>query len=613
MNDLEKQARVPPSVDTAAASTGGDAEDGQPPRSTAAGAAAAAVRGGPINILIVDDEPRNLTVLETVLDDPRYRLIRASSADEALFALVAEEFALLILDIQMPGMTGIELAQMVKGRKKTAQVPIIFLTAYYNEDQDALEGYGIGAVDYLHKPVNPAILRSKVAVFAELHTKSRELVVANGALLAEVTERRRAEDQLRELNETLEQRVAESVAALTRDIAERRRLEGLLREQAATLEDLDRRKDEFLAMLSHELRNPLAPIAHAVHFLGPEENEDPLRQQARTTIDRQIRHLTKLVDDLLDVSRITTGKLQLEREQVAANAIIESAVDTVRPFLAQRRHELEVSLSPGPIWLHADVVRLEQVIVNLLTNAAKYTDEGGQIGLSVQREGDECVWRVRDTGIGITPEFLPHVFGMFTQVDRTLDRSQGGLGIGLALVKTLVELHGGQVEAHSTLGQGCEFVVRVPVMVAPPPEPASRKQPAEPTGRPLRVLIVDDNEDAALMLGMRLKAGGHTVQMVHDGLDALDAAPEFRPDVILLDIGLPGMDGYEVAKSLRRQALLENVVLIATTGYGQDSDRQLSKLAGFDHHLVKPTNFGKLKEILDQCGASSSTAPGAST
>jgi CheY-like chemotaxis protein len=250
---------------------------------------------------------------------------------------------------------------------------------------------------------------------------------------------------------------------------------------------------------------------------------------------------------------------------------------------------------------------MEQVVVNLLTNAAKYTAEGGQIRVSVEREGDECVLCVQDTGPGITPEFLPYIFDKFTQADRTLDRSQGGLGIGLALVKRLVEMHGGHVEAHSTLGQGSEFVVRLPVMAATAPPPSLRRPPAEPSGQPRRVLIVDDNEDAATMLGMRLKAAGHTIRMVHDGMDALDAAPEFMPDVVLLDIGLPGMDGYEVARRLRQQPLLDRVVIIATTGYGQDSDRRLSEQAGFDHHLVKPADFGILKQILDGCGRSPRT------
>ena len=352
-------------------------------------------------------------------------------------------------------------------------------------------------------------------------------------------------------------------------------------------------------MLSHELRNPLAPIASAVQLLGLEKNEGKLQQKARTIIERQVGQLVRLIDDLLEVSRITTGRIHLQLKQLALNGIVEHAVESVRPLLDQRRHELTVSLPLEPIWLSADAARLEQVVVNLLTNAAKYTDECGHIWLTVQQEGDECVLRVRDTGVGIAPELLPHIFDLFTQAERSLDRSQGGLGIGLALVQRLTELHGGKVEAYSTLGQGSEFVVRLPLMVAPASQPLStRKEAAEPIGPSLRVLVVDDNVDAAETLGMLLLASGHDVLMAHDGPSTLKAALDFRPNVVLLDIGMPGMDGYEVAKTIRQQAIFKNVFLVAMTGYGQDSDRQLSQEAGFDHHLNKPPDFNKLQQIL---------------
>jgi PAS domain S-box-containing protein len=384
-----------------------------------------------------------------------------------------------------------------------------------------------------------------------------------------------------------------------RDISERSRLERKTQEQAEALADLQRRKDEFLAMLSHELRNPLAPILNAVQLLRLQKNEEPLQQQARTIIERQVGQLTRLVDDLLEVSRITSGKIHLQQERLALNGIVENGVETVRTLIGQRRHVLKVSLPPQPIWLYADATRLEQVVVNLLTNAAKYTADGGHILLSVQQEDNEAVLRVRDTGLGISPELLPRIFDLFTQADRSLDRSQGGLGIGLSLVQQLVEMHGGRVEAYSVLGQGSEFVVRLPVVPTPAPQPPSTpNETAEPAGPSLRVLVVDDSVDSTQSLGLLLKLSGHQVCSAHDGPTALEAALDFRPNVVLLDIGLPRMDGYEVAKKMREQPAFKNVMLVALTGYGQRSDRQRSQEAGFDHHLVKPADFGKLEQIL---------------
>ncbi len=384
-----------------------------------------------------------------------------------------------------------------------------------------------------------------------------------------------------------------------RDISDRSRLEKKAQEQTEALADLHRRKDEFLAMLSHELRNPLAPIANAVQLLRLQPNEAPLQQNARTIIERQVTQLTRLVDDLMEVSRITSGKVELRLERVVVNAIVERAVETARPQIDQHKHELTVSLSPEPIWLYADAARLEQVVVNLLTNAAKYTDDGGRISLSVQQGGDECVLRVRDTGVGIAPELLPSIFDLFTQAERSLDRSQGGLGIGLALVQRLVELHRGRVEAISVLGQGSEFVVRLPVVLseAPKASPTPTKA-APPTGPSLRVLVVDDNVDAVQSLGDLLKAYGHDVRTAHTGPTAVAAASDYNADVVLLDIGLPELDGYEVAKRIRQQPTHKNTVLVAMTGYGQESDRERSQAAGFNHHLVKPADFGKVLEIL---------------
>jgi two-component system CheB/CheR fusion protein len=385
-----------------------------------------------------------------------------------------------------------------------------------------------------------------------------------------------------------------------RDIRDRSRLEMLQRRQAVELSDMHRRKDEFLAMLSHELRSPLAPIANAVQLLGLQRSsENQIQQRARGIIERQLKQLQHLVDDLLEVSRLTSGTVQLRRERVTIGGIIENAVETVRPLIEQRRQELTVSLPTEPIWLHADAARLEQVVVNLLSNAAKYTEEGGHVWLTARELENTCVIRVRDTGVGIAATLLPHIFELFTQAERSLARSQGGLGIGLALVQRLTELHDGTVEATSVVGEGSEFVVRLSVPSADAPLPASSiTESDQPTTRPLKVLVVDDNVDTVLSFTMLLKASGHDVRAAHDGPTAVQVALDFRPDVVLLDIGLPGLNGYEVAKRIRQQPDFQNVVLVALTGYGQDSDRQSSLQAGFDHHLVKPARLAQLQQIL---------------
>jgi signal transduction histidine kinase len=577
----------------------GAAMSGSSDEPTSPGAVLTTIFDAPINILIVDDEPKNLTVLETLLDSPGYRLVRAESADQALLALVAEEFALLILDIRMPGMTGFELAQIIKGRKKTARVPIIFLTAYYNEDQHVLEGYGSGAVDYLHKPVNAPVLRSKVAVFAELYRKSREVEVANRALVAEVTERRRAEEQLQELNENLDR----LVELRTRTLEQ---LEAELREAA-------RRKDEFIATLAHELRNPLAPVRNAVQLLRYQEPIPPGARQARDVIARQVRVMSRLIDDLMDVSRINQGRIELRRERVDLANVVELAVESSRPSIVEFGHALSVRLPDAPIVLDADPIRLSQVFVNLLTNAAKYTDRGGRIELAAEVEGAEVRISVRDDGIGIPASELPNVFAMFAQVEDALTRSRGGLGIGLTLVKHLVELHGGHVEAHSAgVGQGSAFVVTLPL----PAESAAAKAPggdaaatAVKRAAPKRILVVDDHRDGAESMAALLALQGHEVKVAHDGESALAAADAFRPDAMLLDIGLPTLSGYEVCRRLRAQSWGREITVIALTGWGDQDAVKKGEAAGFDHHLVKPVDEAVLVAALAGLPPSTSRTP----
>ncbi len=373
------------------------------------------------------------------------------------------------------------------------------------------------------------------------------------------------------------------------------------------LREADHRKDEFLAMLAHELRNPLAPIRNALEILRLRGRERrAVARQAWDMVERQTEHLARLVDDLLDVSRITRGKITLERAPVEVAEVLRRAVETSRPLIDARRHKLEVSMPPQPVWVEGDLTRLAQVLLNLLNNAAKYTDEGGRINLDVEvREPKngrppELVIRVRDTGMGMPPEMLPRVFDLFTQADRTLDRSQGGLGIGLTLVRRLVQMHQGSVEAHSEgPGKGSEFVVRLPIYRGPIPTAAPSDNGSCTTpAAPRRILVVDDNKDSAQSLAMLLRLTGNEVLTAADANAALAAAPKFRPDIAILDIGLPGMNGYELARQLRHLPGLEHIHLAALTGYGSEEDRRRSRDAGFDEHLTKPVEMETLQALL---------------
>jgi signal transduction histidine kinase/CheY-like chemotaxis protein len=380
-------------------------------------------------------------------------------------------------------------------------------------------------------------------------------------------------------------------------------------ENVRLLEELrtaDRRKDEFLAMLAHELRNPLAPIRNALEIVrlrGRERRRD--LRQSWDMIERQVEHLSRLVDDLLDVSRITSGTIRLEKQRVELSEVVRRAVETSRPLIEGRRHRLEVTLPPRPLFMHGDLTRLAQVFLNLLNNAAKYTAEGGRISLTVETRGGsqeapaEAVLRVRDTGMGIPPEVLPRVFDLFTQADRSLDRAPGGLGVGLTLVRRLVEMHGGSVQAFSEgSGKGSEFVVRFPLSWSAAPAPARQRNGSLQTVQRRRILVVDDNRDSAQSLAILLRLLGNEVATAHDGPTALQAAEQFRPEVALLDIGLPGMDGYELARRLRALPQLRQLRLAALTGYGSAEDRRRSQEAGFDEHLVKPVEMETLHALL---------------
>lgn len=380
------------------------------------------------------------------------------------------------------------------------------------------------------------------------------------------------------------------VVLVFRDVTERRNNERQLLQEA-------RRKDEFLALLAHELRNPLAPIASALEILKLVDTDAESCQQARDVAERQLRHLTRLVDDLLDVSRIMRGKVELRRERVVLAAAIARAVETTQPMLSAKEHTISIDLPSQPIYLKADLVRLAQILGNLLSNAAKYTEPGGQISLSASMEGDMAVVCVKDTGIGIAPGDMARLFEMFMQVAPGASRSQGGLGIGLALVKNLVEMHGGSVVAHSAgIGQGCEFVVQLPLMAAAD-EPMAEPAASAPSLQLRSILVVDDNVDAAHSLAMLLRLRGHQVQVAVSGQEALSQVRETMPELIFLDIGMPGMDGYEVARRLRADygSALE---IVALTGWGTAQDRQRSSEAGFDKHLTKPVDLAQLEQVL---------------
>jgi signal transduction histidine kinase/DNA-binding response OmpR family regulator len=686
-----------------------------------------------VDILIVDDLPEKLLVFDTVLGELKQNLVFARSGADALRQILRRDFAVILLDVNMPDMDGFETAALIRKYKRAAHTPIIFITSYADEMQTA-RGYSLGAVDYIPSPVVPEILRQKVRVFVELHilhkriarqAEERIALVASEAALKVAEESTRRSTVLSDLSHALsgvldvtqamhrllahvvpalsatatvallrDDDVVDHVvtrstliddvsttedlapsalptahyallhdalalapevrargtpftdgalrmlplihgermlgalwvdgevtplgAALLDEIAERAAIafataslyrnlqrEIAVRRQAELrLEESSRRKDEFLAMLAHELRNPLAPIRNAVEVIRLVAPPEQRLKWAADITDRQVRQLTRLVDELLDVARISQGKIVLQPQCVDLVVLVSQCVETLRGEISARRQSLSLALPGTPVNLNGDATRLAQVINNLLTNATKYTPEGGSISVEITREsgddGEFAVLSVRDDGIGIEEELLPHVFELFEQGKRALDRTQGGLGVGLTLVQRLVRLHGGEVKATSRgTGQGSEFLVRLPCLAEVEPTMLV-DDAADPAGPvvPRRILVVEDNADVAETTTMLLTLSGHEVLCAKDGLQALQFAADFGPEVVLLDIGLPLMDGYEVARRLRQMPETRDALLIALTGYGQQGDRQRGKEAGFDGHLLKPVDPRALGEMI---------------
>jgi signal transduction histidine kinase len=522
----------------------------------------------PIYFLLVDDLEENLLSLEALLRQDGLVILKARSGSEALEYLLKYEVALALLDVQMPQMDGFELAELMRGSERTCHVPIIFLTAGSADSQRRFRGYDAGAVDFLHKPIDAHTLRSKAKVFFDLHKQK--------VLLA------RQRDELK------------------LSAAENSRLLEESLQYSNALKEADRRKDEFLATLAHELRNPLAPIRNGLNVLRL-SNDQKINAEVRDMMERQMAHLIRLIDDLMDVSRVSQGKIDLRTEVITIQSVIQAAVEASRPLINASGHKLTLQVSPEDIWLKGDLTRLSQTLGNLLNNAAKYTPHGGGIYLTVTSQDNELVVSVEDTGMGINRDMLERVFDLFTQADHSLDRSQGGLGIGLALVKRLVEMHKGRIYAESAgEGKGSKFTMVLPIFYpSESPKEATPSETDEPLLNPLKILVVDDNVESAMTTSWMLELIGHEAILSHDGLDAIAKAKDIKPDVVLLDIGLPGMNGYEVCRELRKDAALKDILIVAQTGWGQPNDKKKAKDFGFDHHLTKPINMEQLSALLN--------------
>jgi signal transduction histidine kinase len=561
--------------------------------------------GRPCDILVVDDTPENLTAIEVALDELNYRLVKVQSGKEALRRLLKQDFALILLDVQMPTMSGFETARLIRARDRSKHVPIIFITAYDRDDAEVLEAYRLGAVDFLLKPIQPEILKAKASVFVELQRRTQEVERQAEQIRAHILQEREAW--------LTEQRSRLEAEALKRRLEEQRVHAAELQRLNRRLEEDDRRKDEFIAVLGHELRNPLAPLVNGLELLETADARGVAR--ARGVMRRQVDHLIRLVDDLLDMSRVTRGKIELRRARVRAGDLIDQAVSLATPLIAERRHELVTERQGADVFVDGDEVRLTQVLANLLNNAARYTEPGGRLALSVTAGGSGVEFVVKDNGRGIPKELLPRVFDLFVQERE----GGGGLGIGLTLVKQLVGMHDGRVEAQSEgAGKGSEFRVWLPAC----DDQSAREQPANdaieeiPTTLPeaggmraLNVALVEDNDDVRLLMGEVLESWGHEVRQAATGAIGVDLILTQQPDIAFIDIGLPDMDGYELARQIRSALGAKKPLLVALSGFSQRRDRERASHAGFDDHLAKPASPADLKRLLSQARRAAQSVP----
>jgi signal transduction histidine kinase len=517
-------------------------------------------------ILVVNDDAASLLALTSLLEqwaeESNYEVLSARSGQDALRQVLRHDFAVILLDVNMPGMDGFETAEAIHQRSRSADIPIIFVTAFLADEIDRLKAYQRGAADFLFTPVIPQVLRAKVQVFVTLATKN---------------------EQLKRQAEKLSQRTTELTATnkrLVREMEERRAAE---RKSSA--------KDEFLAMLGHELRNPLSAISSASSLLGMTGAGAESVSRARLIIQRQTQHLSRIVDDLLDLSRAMSGKILLSKKRIDVGPLVSSCLDTFRATGRTAGYQLSTRMNAG--WVDGDPTRLEQIATNLIDNALKYTPGGGKIEIAIDTVGEDVVLSVRDSGVGIPPDLLPHVFDVFVQGSISIDRSQGGLGIGLSLVRRLVELHGGSVSATSAgSGNGSTFEIRLPRA-----EPAAPNRTVVAADKP-SVLLIEDNDDGREMMATMLTSYGYRVLQARDGLEGVKLAAAELPGVALVDIGLPGIDGYEVARRLRQHPGTADIRLIALTGYGLAEDQRRVLEAGFDLHLA--SLLGQLAEPADK-------------